>query len=271
MVSKAKARVKLICWDEDYAAQRAGWLKTAGFTVDAEPLLGGGGIIGKIRASAPDAVAIDLDRLPSHGRECGILMRSSPALRYIPIVFAGGAKEKVERIRAELPDATYARWRHIGPALRRAMKTAPAAPVRPVPHMQRWSGSGLMRKLGVTARMQVALLGECEGFDEKLGELPEGAVLVPRVAEETRLAIYFVRTLADLEAAFEQMTGQLPATASVWIIHPKQSGRYRADFNQNDVREMGLACGLVDYKVCAVDSDWSGLKFAHRKKASPRH
>jgi 6-phosphofructokinase 1 len=41
--------------------------------------------------------------------------------------------------------------------------------------------------------------------------------------------------------------------------------RYKVDFNQNDVRRAGLAAGLVDYKVCAVDSDWSGLKFARKQ------
>jgi hypothetical protein len=37
------------------------------------------------------------------------------------------------------------------------------------------------------------------------------------------------------------------------------------DFNQNDVRAAGLTVGLVDYKVCAVDADWSGLKFTQKK------
>jgi hypothetical protein len=50
----------------------------------------------------------------------------------------------------------------------------------------------------------------------------------------------------------------------VWLVHPKRTGKYHADFNQNDVRDQALAVGLVDYKVCSVDSDWSGLKFAWR-------
>jgi hypothetical protein len=27
----------------------------------------------------------------------------------------------------------------------------------------------------------------------------------------------------------------------------------------------GLAAGLVDYKICAVDATWSGLLFARRR------
>jgi hypothetical protein len=56
----------------------------------------------------------------------------------------------------------------------------------------------------------------------------------------------------------------LPAQASLWIVHPKQSSPLASDFNQDDVREVGLAQGFVDYKVCAVDKDWSALKFARR-------
>jgi hypothetical protein len=29
--------------------------------------------------------------------------------------------------------------------------------------------------------------------------------------------------------------------------------------------EAGLAAGLVDYKVCSIDSTWSGLRFTRRK------
>lgn len=36
------------------------------------------------------------------------------------------------------------------------------------------------------------------------------------------------------------------------------------DLSGNDVRHIGLAGGLVDVKVCAVDEDWSGLKFVRR-------
>jgi hypothetical protein len=52
----------------------------------------------------------------------------------------------------------------------------------------------------------------------------------------------------------------------LWIVYPKKSSRYAADFAGNEVRGAGLAVGLVDYKVCAVDDDWTGLKFARRKK-----
>jgi hypothetical protein len=89
---------------------------------------------------------------------------------------------------------------------------------------------------------------------------------VKRFTPETRLALYLVRSARELTNAFEHAVARLPKDASLWIIHPKRTKTMSVDFNQNDVRELGLARGFVDYKVCAVNSEWSGLKFARRKK-----
>jgi len=130
-----------------------------------------------------------------------------------------------------------------------------------------YSATPLVRKLGiVTAKGgvgDVALVGEPEGFRGLLGDLPKSVRLHARVIPETSLALCFVRSRAELEAMMDLLTAQLPRTAHVWVIHPK--AQRKPDFNQNNVRDQGLARGLMDYKVCAVDADWSGLKFAWRK------
>jgi hypothetical protein len=133
--------------------------------------------------------------------------------------------------------------------------------------MQRYAGSSLVKKLGFKPNMKIALLGASEDFGEKLGELPEGVEIQTRMTRQTELAIWFVRSRRELEAEMEYLGVRLPDGGSVWIVHPKQTSRYRVDFNQNDVRDAGLAAGLVDYKVCAVDADWSGLKFTRKRPA----
>ena len=52
----------------------------------------------------------------------------------------------------------------------------------------------------------------------------------------------------------------------LWISWPKGKSNLSKDLNENDVRQIGLENGLVDIKVCAVDEDWSGLKFMYLKK-----
>ena len=131
-----------------------------------------------------------------------------------------------------------------------------------------YSATPLPRKLGlVTAKGgvgEVAVLGEPEGFRALLGELPDSVTLHARLRGTTALALCFVRSSAELKSLIELLGAQLPRAAHVWILHPK--ARLKPDFNQKDVRDAGLAAGLVDYKVCAVDDDWSGLKFAWRER-----
>ena len=256
--------VRLVCWNPDLAREREQVLKTAGIRVDASPL-NPSGFISQFRDKPTAAVLIDLDRLPSHGREVGVMLRQSKSTRLIPIVFAGGVPEKVARIRQELPDAFFTEWAGVVPVIRKALSAAPVEPVRPPAHMARFAGSDLIRKLGLKPKMQCTLLGAPEDFEERLGELPDGLALQTKMTRQTALAIWFVRSRRELEAAAGDASLRMPEGCSGWIVHPKQAGRYKPDFNQNDVRAAGLAVGLVDYKVCAVDADWSGLKFARRK------
>jgi CheY-like chemotaxis protein len=258
-------KVRLICWNAELAKDHAKVLKAAGFSADSSPMQGSG-IVGQMREFAPDAVVIDLDRLPSQGREMAIMLRGSKSTRHIPIVFAGGQPEKVERIRAELPDAVYASWNAIGGAITLAITVPPRDPVRATPHMQRWSDSSLVRKLGVGPKMQISIIGAPDGFEEILGDLPEGVSTSTRISKQAKLVLYFVRTSDALNNALEHLAGQLPQGSAAWIIHPKLGPRAKRDFNQNDVRDRALPFGLVDYKVCSVSEEWSGLKFAWRKK-----
>jgi len=130
-----------------------------------------------------------------------------------------------------------------------------------------YSGTPLAKKLGIVSAsakaIEVALLAAPEGFRQTLGELPAYVTLTKRLAPRTTLALCFIRSTKDLDATIDILATQLPQAASAWIIHPKAA--HKPGFNQNHVREAALPHGLVDYKVCSVDEDWSGLKFAWRK------
>jgi hypothetical protein len=266
----AKQLVRLVCWNEELAQLHCDEITRLGYRVDASSLRGSSAFVSHFRTLNPDAVVIDLDRLPSHGREVATVLRGSKTTRHIPIVFAGGVDEKVTRLRAELPDAVFTPWEKIAPALKHAIVSPPIDPVRPIPHMERWDRSSLTQKLGIAAGMKVTLIGGAEdGLEEIIGELPEGASLIPRIVAGTRMVLYVVHSLRELATAIDQLQSQLPEGASFWIIFPKTTAKQHSDFNQNDVRDLGLAHGFVDYKICSVDARWSGIKFARRKKVKP--
>ena len=76
----------------------------------------------------------------------------------------------------------------------------------------------------------------------------------------------FVKQLDTLNSNWSHWKKSLKKDGTLWVSWPKGSSKIVTDLNGNIVREFGLGGGLVDVKVCAVDDDWSGLKFMYRKK-----
>jgi len=244
--------------------ERSALLRSKGVVVDASPLEKLSSVVGEMARLNPSILVLDLDKTPSRGREIAIALRTSKAARHIPILFVGGLHEKVERIRSEIPDVHFAEWTDAARAMREVLKQPQAMPAA-MPQRS-YVATPLPTKLGIRPLMQVALVGAPDGFQEILGELPEGAALGGRITPKTGLALCFVRTWAELNGTVDLLAGQLPVGASVWLVYPKRGARQASDLNENVVRDAGLGAGLVDYKVCSIDSEWSALKFAHRKK-----
>ncbi|MEW5902544.1 MAG: hypothetical protein AB1715_13850 [Acidobacteriota bacterium] len=256
-------RIRLVHWSQAEAAERAARVRALGFSVEHEPLDGPAGL-NRLRDQPPAAVVIDLSRIPSHGRDVGLALRSYKATRTVPLVFVGGEADKVKRVKELLPDAVYTDWDEISEALPKAIAHPPANPLVPSSRLASYAGAPLIKKLGIKPHSVVTLSSAPHGFEKALGGLPEGAVLrrTPRGPED--LALWFVRSKRELSSRIEK-SGSKIGRGGVWIIWPKKSSDVPSDLDQNAVRAAGLAAGLVDYKVCAVDKTWSGLLFVRRK------
>ena len=160
--------VRLVHWNEDEGLERQQQLEALGF----EALFDFGDglfVIRTIKASPPDAVVIDLSRIPSHGREVAHSLRGTKATRHVPLVFVDGEPEKVEKTRQLLPDATFTTWGRIKTALPKAIAKPVKNPV--IPDHNVW-GKPTVAKLGVKPGFKVALLSSPKGFADTLKPLP---------------------------------------------------------------------------------------------------
>ncbi|MGE0129963.1 MAG: hypothetical protein AB7U82_17915 [Blastocatellales bacterium] len=258
-------RVRLIHWKAEEAAGKIAKLRAAGYEVDYGETTPGA--LRDYLNNPPAAFVIDLSRLPSHGRDVAMALRTHKTTRHTPMVFVEGEPEKIERIKVSLPDAVYTTWSRIRSSLKAAIASPTTNPVVPESNLAGYSGTPLPKKLGIKPKTIVALVGAPKDFEKTLGELPEGVKLKKQVGKQCDLIIWFIRMRAELYDRIKEM-GELTGAASgngLWIAWPKQASGVATDLNQNVVRETGLASGLVDYKVCAIDATWSGLKFARRK------
>lgn len=260
-----KRLIRLIHWNANEAKVRADILRAAGYKVIHE-IQAGPEFLRDLRTKPPNAVLIDLSRLPSHGRDVGLGIRGSKTTRRVPLVFVGGEREKVARVKSLLPDATYTTWNKIRSSLKRAIAHPPANPVRPDSLLAGYSGTPLPKKLGIKANSVVVLEGAPRGFLKTLGELPEGADLQEEPRSPCDIILWFVRSREELQHGMKSMAARTGA-GRLWMIWPKKASGVVTDVTENDVRTIGLAAGLVDFKICAVDATWSGLAFTRRKAA----
>jgi hypothetical protein len=126
-----------------------------------------------------------------------------------------------------------------------------------------YSGTPLVRKLGIKPGTVVALIGAPEGFDAVL-DLPDGVAIRRRAAGRCDVIVAFSQRRAELQRRMPALRRALDADGGLWIAWPKRASRVATDLGEGPVRELGLAAGLVDNKVCAIDETWSGLRFVYR-------
>jgi CheY-like chemotaxis protein len=257
-------KVRLIHWKPVEAEVEISKLRAGGYEVDFE-VFDGPPAMRRMKEEPPTAVIIDLTRLPSQGRDVALAVRHAKTTRHIPIVFVGGDPDKVERIQKLIPDAVYTEWNQIAQALDHAISHPLESPVVPKSLLNGYADAPLLKKLGVKADTTLALIDAPPGFPKKLGKLPDGVTIKNHTQDQSDLIIWFTKFRDDLDQNLDGIAAALAPKGGLWIAWPKKTSGEASDLSQTVVRKIGLAAGLVDYKVCAIDETWSGLKFAPRR------
>lgn len=136
-----------------------------------------------------------------------------------------------------------------------------------------YSGTPLPKKLGVKDGCRFVILREPAGFRETLGDLPADATVTTRLPRsgsyaDVILAFFFER--AEFERRLEALMKAVDVDGGLWISWPKRSSGVQTDIIEDTIRNVGVAAGMVDNKVCAVDETWSGLRLVYRVKDRDR-
>ena len=129
-----------------------------------------------------------------------------------------------------------------------------------------YSGTPLPKKLGLKEGGTLVLIDAPEGIEKILIPLPVGSKLAGRLATSNKLVLLFCKDTATLKKALPTVSRKLHADGSLWISWPKKTSKLFIDLTEDGIRAVVLPTGLVDVKVCAVNDDWSGLKFMVRKE-----
>ncbi len=127
-----------------------------------------------------------------------------------------------------------------------------------------YSGTPLDRKLGIKPGMALAILGAPAGYAKTLGKLPPGVTTGTTLRKDMAFVHFFTSSKAELTRRMPALVKAIAPSGRIWISWPKKSSKVPSDLSENDIRDIALANGVVDVKVCAVDETWSGLMLVRR-------
>jgi len=123
-----------------------------------------------------------------------------------------------------------------------------------------YSGTPLLKKLGITPELKILLINAPVDYEEllqvgiseqlcKSKEIPD---LVHLFTEKNNL---FEKKMKELLPIIK-----LNPKIVIWVSWYKKSAKKETDITEDVIRNYALRNNLVDIKVCAVSDVWSGLK-----------
>jgi hypothetical protein len=130
--------------------------------------------------------------------------------------------------------------------------------------MAGYSKRRLVDKLGIKAGHRAAIINAPDAYDDTLGALPEDVSMAAALRGTFDFIQFFTTGRGDLERRFATLKRRMKKDGMLWVSWPKRASGVSTDVTEDVVREIALAGGLVDVKVCVVDETWSGLKLVYR-------
>lgn len=123
-----------------------------------------------------------------------------------------------------------------------------------------YSGTPLAKKLGIKEGYKVRIVNQPDYYFDLFDSLPKSIEFKNEKKSKKDFIHFFTRHGKELEGAIVSLKNEIFLHGMIWISWPKKSSKVVTDITEDTIRNLALANGLVDVKVCAVDEVWSGLK-----------
>ena len=127
-----------------------------------------------------------------------------------------------------------------------------------------YSGTPQLKKLGLMPGVRWRLDGAPADWRFEVAPDPADEVQTGTAAD---VVLAFARTAAEIDPLLERLEAAVFPAGALWVAWPRRAAGHVSNITDGVVREAALARSLVDTKVAAIDSDWSGLKLVWRVSA----
>jgi hypothetical protein len=132
--------------------------------------------------------------------------------------------------------------------------------------MAGYSGTPLVKKLGIKPGNPVVAINAPKDYARILGALPDDAAIVAKAPKGGAPVVHlFVVSEAELARDLPRARKAMTIDGALWVSWYKKAAKIPTDVTEDTIRTHAFKIDLVDVKVCAVDEVWSGLKLVVRK------
>jgi hypothetical protein len=129
-----------------------------------------------------------------------------------------------------------------------------------------YSGTPLPKKLGIKEGSRVFLANAPGGLDRLLSPMPDGAMLLTKLAGPLDIGVVFATERAEMIRWFDRTAAALDTAGRLWVAWPKKSSKVPTDIDFGFAQSIGLDAGFVDNKSASITDVFQGLQFVYRLK-----
>ncbi len=129
-----------------------------------------------------------------------------------------------------------------------------------MPILTGYAGTPLAKKSGIKEAAVISVYNAPDYYLSLFTDWPANVMISTKRLEKKNLIHFFTKREKELAAALPSLKEEVFPNGSLWVSWPRKAANIPTDITEDVIRKLGLANGLVDVKVCAVDAVWSGLK-----------
>lgn len=123
-----------------------------------------------------------------------------------------------------------------------------------------YSGTPLAKKLGIKEGFIIRLVNQPDYYFDLFTDMPEDIIIAIDKKNKKQFIHYFTNQAKELVRDIVLLKNEIEPNGIIWVSWPKKASKVPTDITEDVIRQVAVANGLVDIKVCAVDDVWSGLK-----------
>ena len=125
------------------------------------------------------------------------------------------------------------------------------------------SDKSIAQKLFIKPNSKFLLVNPPEGYLARMGELPEGVIILSDTNCLVEAIQVFVPKRVELVERLPKLKELLAPNGMMWVTYYKGTSKVKTDINRDTINAYAHSIGLEGVAMISIDDDWSALRLKH--------